>query len=83
MLPEFESDTKTKRRRKAKIGDMYIGNMKDHQFDKKYDLIYASWALNYLNDDDAKELLIRAKDALNIDGEKPGTIILKETIKTD
>ena len=60
---------------------MYIGNMKDHEFDKKYDLIYTSWGLNYLSDSEALQLLENARGSLEHEGEKPGTFVLKETIR--
>ena len=54
--------------------------MMDINFDKPYNLIYANWGLNYLNDDEVLLLLQRARYSLLSFNKKPGTIIVKETI---
>ena len=65
---------------RGKIDCTYPCNMTEVNFDNQYNLIYGNWALGYLNDEDAYHFLKKAKPALHIWNNKPGIIIIKETI---
>lgn len=82
MEPEFTDGKLGKRSRKGNLGERYVCNMTDLKFDKKYNLIYSNWGLNYLDDKDVLALLERARDSLlSVSAnKKPGTFIVKETV---
>ena len=52
-------------------------------FDRKYNLIYGSWAFGYLTDDEVLDFLEKAKQSLLVFGENPGMIILKENTRLE
>ena len=57
---------------------MYKCDMLEIPFDKvKYDLIFSSWGLEYQNDDQAIELLNKARLSL-YDGQAYGIMVIKE-----
>jgi hypothetical protein len=55
--------------------------MTDLPFDKKYNVIYGNWSFNYLSDKEILVLLDKARKSLIGDKPKPGTMIIKETIR--
>ena len=50
LEPEFADGNIGRRKRKGTIGERYVMNMIDLPFDKKYNVIYGNWCLNYLSD---------------------------------
>ena len=69
-------------RKKCKIDEMYEECMTKIPFDKTYNLIYGSWAFNYLTDKQIIDFLHNAKKSLIVkDGQQPGMIMLKETTR--
>ena len=84
LAPKFEKPGMWRgMKRIGRIGKMHAGmNMKDVPFtDKLINCLFMNWGLNYLEYDDALNLLKRAKPALTFKTGKQGTIILKETIR--
>ena len=76
------------RRIKANIDKIYNCNMLDLRnfyVSDRYDVIYGSWALSYLDNDECVQFLEDAKYALRGNSfnrkERPGLIIIKETIR--
>ena len=66
----------------GEIRNMMRCNMTAIDFtNKNYDVIYGSWALNYLSNSESIDLLKRAKFSLVTWNRKKGIIILKETVR--
>ena len=57
--------------------------MSRFDFRKNYNLIYLHWGLNYLNDDEIKVFLRKAKNSLAVWNKKPGVMITRENISND
>ncbi len=52
-------------------------------FDRKYNMIYGSWAFGYITDNELLDFLEKAKQSLMVFGEKPGMIIVKENTRKE
>ena len=56
-------------------------NMMEIPFDRKYDMIYGSWALGYLTDEEVTQFLHKAKQSLMLFNSNNGMIIIKENTR--